>query len=1422
MGECEESFPRGGTRPRVSATKRKQDDNLFSAVVKPKRKKPRKEKRIPKKVITEDSFHSSLKIRGTLTYNSIRTDMIILGCIRHITNFSLEIELPGLTFGYVNITRISDPFTKYLHSKMEDDDEDTVTLLTRMFKVGQHVLTKVTNIGTNQKGVHVECTINPREIYNDKNHTSFVKSYLVWASVMSKHEHGYEMNIGVNNCRVFLHTKNVDKDRHLFIGEPIWCTVLKCDSSNEASNLRVSSKIEHIKNTKTEDVQSLHDIIPGMKVEILIEEVTNNGVQGKFLNNFFGHIDEGHLNKNIFKYQEGNLITANVLYIDHTIKVTYLTTYDLDLVPEPEYKIGEIKMAEVTSKSHNGVYLTLPSKERCFVTNKRLIHSLPKQHQNINISDSVRLKFALGTNRQCRILDYNRLTRTYIGTLEQSLIKEKLFTTSDVTIGQLLDVTIRTIKPEGLVVTSGHIRGFVPNLFLSNIKYSEVIKKKFKEGLKIKARVLSINSGNIILTLKSGQVDSDQCLTDLSKAKRGDRYPGVIVHTKPEGAVVIFYGNVKGWLDKKYLDEQDDDKKPDPQLFFYVGQVVNPWILGVQKNQVILSLRQPKNFETFGTLAIGQRIKGVVGAVRKDKILVKTLKGRSLGVVPVNHLSETLDLCSTFMKMYKVGDEISDLICINNSDKSILLSRREATALKRTPSFKIRKIGALKVGNLVRCSYISNCDLGIYVLPLIADYTDQILIRNKDIVEKDIAIPKFEPYQCIVTKVLEIQHETKTIRLSAKLSHVFDNRVESVLNLFSQSLVDIQILRNFGKENDWDICQYQPGERIDCLVELVGEQGGCRVKLPNGGVGLVPVKLCPANIKRGDSVNGVFLSQNFVKNYAEICLKDHISQRINKSQDGKIMCSNLSSRMAKVVLTDSLCSICVLKQKDGNRQLIYTPMRSHENDFKGWGHIYQNVKFKICICGKTGNNLIGMNKQLFLKLDKNKATISKIQALRTEKVKKNDKKKKLSIQESIEMVENHITEETDENNDDDESVEEENLEESISETETEDDSQRDMEMDEQENIEENISGTEIEDESQMDNSDIEMDEPDIVEKTSNSKALISGVNSFFQTNGDVKREDSSSDEEDQDINVKKKKKLTAVERAQAAREEEERILKIEKQLADTTRAPESAEEFDRLLLANPNSSQLWTKYIAFHTAATEFDKARAVAKRALEAINIALVDERFNIWIALLNLENMLGTKESFDQTFDEAVKYNDSLQIYLKTIQILAENGKIADMEEKIRKARNKYKHVPQMWLEIAKTYYQIGNFKEARNFKDAALKSIQNKKTQLEIIVKFAIMEFKYGDEDHGAAIFETILSTDPKKVTIWTTYVDQLVKKGNISEARQVLERSVSQRLPLKQMKSLFLKYRIFEEQHGTPAKVEEVKEKAKEYVSKISVN
>lgn len=57
------------------------------------------------------------------------------------------------------------------------------------------------------------------------------------------------------------------------IGEPFWCAVHKCESSSAATTLRISSKNEHIKTLKIDEINSLDELMPGMKVDFIIDKV---------------------------------------------------------------------------------------------------------------------------------------------------------------------------------------------------------------------------------------------------------------------------------------------------------------------------------------------------------------------------------------------------------------------------------------------------------------------------------------------------------------------------------------------------------------------------------------------------------------------------------------------------------------------------------------------------------------------------------------------------------------------------------------------------------------------------------------------------------------------------------------------------------------------------------------------------------------------------------------------------------------------------------------------------------------------------------------------------------------------------------------------------------------------------------------------
>lgn len=82
-----------------------------------------------------------------------------------------------------------------------------------------------------------------------------------------------------------------------------------------------------------------------------------------------------------------------------------------------------------------------------------------------------------------------------------------------------------------------------------------------------------------------------------------------------------------------------------------------------------------------------------------------------------------------------------------------------------------------------------------------------------------------------------------------------------------------------------------------------------------------------------------------------------------------------------------------------------------------------------------------------------------------------------------------------------------------------------------------------------------------------------------------KHEPSSEDEpneSDDEKSKKKKRKKSAAERKEAARQEEERLQRVEQDLLDPNRQLSSCDDFDRMVLANPNNSAIWMQYMAFH------------------------------------------------------------------------------------------------------------------------------------------------------------------------------------------------------------------------------------------------
>ncbi|XP_045776190.1 protein RRP5 homolog [Maniola jurtina] len=314
-----------------------------------------------------------------------------------------------------------------------------------------------------------------------------------------------------------------------------------------------------------------------------------------------------------------------------------------------------------------------------------------------------------------------------------------------------------------------------------------------------------------------------------------------------------------------------------------------------------------------------------------------------------------------------------------------------------------------------------------------------------------------------------------------------------------------------------------------------------------------------------------------------------------------------------------------------------------------------------------------------------------------------------------------------------------------------------------------------------------------------------------------KEESSSSEEEEQEKPKKKRKKLTVAEKAAKAREEEERIREMEKRAIESENAPRSSDQFERALLAQPNCSQLWIAYMAFHLQATEIEKARAVGRKALNTINFREEGEKLNVWLALLNLEHRFGTKETQQKTIEDALQMNEPYEIHSKLLDILVDTSKPQELVSLVELMLRKYRGRAPVYAACGQACFAAGLTDKARQVMQKGIAALE-KKEHVSLLVRFAQLERSHGDRERSEALFEQVLAVYPQRVDVCSAYVDMLIKAKDVDHVRQVMERMTSLQLPARKMKVLYKKWIEAEEKIGDAAHAENARQRAMKFIDK----
>jgi rRNA biogenesis protein RRP5 len=334
-----------------------------------------------------------------------------------------------------------------------------------------------------------------------------------------------------------------------------------------------------------------------------------------------------------------------------------------------------------------------------------------------------------------------------------------------------------------------------------------------------------------------------------------------------------------------------------------------------------------------------------------------------------------------------------------------------------------------------------------------------------------------------------------------------------------------------------------------------------------------------------------------------------------------------------------------------------------------------------------------------------------------------------------------------------------------------------------------------------------------------------------------------SDDEDEDADSGFKSSHRSRKKAAAKRREEEETSRREAALADGTadETPETSADFERLVASSPNSSEVWIRYMAFHLSLADIDSARSVASRAFDRIEFRQEGEKLNVWTALLTLELKYGTDKSLNETVDRACQQNNPKQVYLRVCELLdkevdsSANGSndvdaaTSRADDMFLKMCKKFKSKKSVWLAHFQYLLKGSRHEEAHALLKRSLQSLPTYK-HVEVMSKFAQMEFELGSPERGRTIFNALLEKHPKRMDLLFVNIDKEIKNGDIEKARALFDSVANPtstgggkkkfKFSDKQMKSLFKKWYRMEEEHGDEASQERVKEEARAFVTKAN--
>ena len=635
---------------------------------------------------------------------------LVLGQVCQINRYDIALALPNNLTGYIPLTSISDKFTEVVEAIAQDEagdetEETTQLNLQSLFSISQYLRAYVVStsdeIPSGRMGRrHIELSIDPHKVNTGLKKSNIVVNSMIQASVLSVEDHGMIMNLGLDdtNIRGFMSSKELGHHVNLSnvpSGRVFLCLVTGLSSNGNVVKLSADTlKAGTIKKGHfLTDAPSVDSFLPGTAVEVLISEVTSFGVAGKVMGMLDVTADLIHSGaatseKEFEKtYRLGTKLPARITctfptaeqkkigvsLLKHVVSFKPISAPE-NMLPTAILPISTILEECRVVKVVNGVGLFVDVGVKGV---QGFVHISKIADEKIETLSESMGRYKLDSIHKSRIIGYNPMDGLFIVSLEPKVINQQFIRIEDVRVGQTVNGMIEKLIIDesgvtGMLVSIAEgISGLVPKMHFADITLQHP-ERKFTVGSAVKARVLStyLEKRQLRLTLKKTLVYSDDDPWDsYDKLKPGLQAPGTLVKILSTGAVVQFFGPVRGFLP---VSEMSESYIEDPNEHFRIGQVVHVRIVSLDalERRMMVSCKDASaigaaQHEALLKLEIGCLVEGAVTEKTKDEIVIE-LSGSGLkALLPFGHLADKSNQkCLALAKRIRVSQVLKGLVVL--------------------------------------------------------------------------------------------------------------------------------------------------------------------------------------------------------------------------------------------------------------------------------------------------------------------------------------------------------------------------------------------------------------------------------------------------------------------------------------------------------------------------------------------------------------------------------------------------------------------------------------------------------------------------------------------------------------------------------------------------------------------------------------